>query len=222
MIDWGDEVKPRGSHTGIGGIDLLLKDARKGDLEAVKQHLERKPRLLDAYSGGHNRSFVWEAVRGGRKEVVEYLLEQGADATIPGRIRSQIQVLLPPLCIAERYRRKGIARLLREHGVELDFYSHCYLGNHGAVDPVIEGQPGLLDKEVGFESVWRVTALHYAVAGGHEALVRLMLEKGATVRPYTRLLFNITARLKRPDLHAMLVEGGADDSLTERWFCDQV
>src|SRR5262249_44423577 len=95
MIDWGDETKPR-SHSGRIGLDRILKDARRGDHEAVRAHLRRDPSLLLAMSGGHNRTFLWEATRGGHPDLVQYLLEAGANPNIPGRIRAECTVLLKP------------------------------------------------------------------------------------------------------------------------------
>ena len=109
---WGPEVKPRSGHSGRLGIDKILKEARRGDLKSVKRHLNQDPDLLLAKSGGHNRTFLWEATRGNRVEVVQFLLQAGADPNVPGRTRSEIPVLLKPYCIARRYRRLEIAELL--------------------------------------------------------------------------------------------------------------
>ena len=55
---WGPEVKPRSEHSGRPRIDNILKEARRGDLESVKRHLNQDPTLLLAKSGGHNRTFL--------------------------------------------------------------------------------------------------------------------------------------------------------------------
>ena len=65
---------------------------------AVKRHLKRDPSLPLAKSGGHNRTFLWEATRGKRVEVVRFLLHVGADPNIPGRTRSEIPVLVQGGC----------------------------------------------------------------------------------------------------------------------------
>lgn len=76
MIDWGNEAKAR-PHSGRVGIDRILKDARRGDLNAVQAHLKRDPTLLLAKSGGHNRTFLWEATRGNQRAVMKFLMEKG-------------------------------------------------------------------------------------------------------------------------------------------------
>ena len=128
MIDWGDEVKPR-PHSGRVGMDRVLKDARRGDVPAVRAHLRRDPSLLRAKSGGHNRTFLWEATRGNHPGLVKYLLEAGADPNVPGRTRSECVVLLKPYCVARWYRRSELATTLLRAGTVVDIYSACFLGN---------------------------------------------------------------------------------------------
>jgi len=216
MIDWGDEVKPR-SHSGRVGIDQILKDARRGDLQAVQEHLRRDPSLLLAKSGGHNRTFLWEATRGNHLNVVNYLIEAGADPNVPGRTRSEIVVLLKPFCIARHYRRAAIAERLLQAGSVVDIYSACYLGDAERVRDLLEEDSTLLLREQDDDSVWRVTPLHHAVAGGHEQLARSLIERGARVAPYTRLLCNAAIRMGHPELIQVLLDGGADRALLKEW-----
>src|SRR6185503_19282610 len=158
MIDWGNEEKPR-PHGGRLGMDELLKDARRGDLRAVRGHLRRDPSLLLAKSGGHNRTLLWEATRGNHPNLVEYLLKAGADPNVPGRIRSEIVVLLKPYCIAQRYRRTRLAERLLQAGTVLDIYSACFLGDTERVQGLLDADPSLLVREQEDDSVWRVIPL---------------------------------------------------------------
>ena len=212
---WGNESKPR-PHSGRLGMDKILKDARRGDLAAVKKHLKADPTLLLAKSGGHNRTFLWEAARGNRIEIATFLLKAGADPNVPGRIRAEIPVLLKPYCIAVRYRRRELIKLL-ETRTEIDVYSACYLRDVNCVREWLKREPSLLTAEQEEESVWRVTPLHYAVTGGHEELVRELIERGALVAPYTRLLCDAAVRMKHLELIPLLVAGGADPDLVKIW-----
>jgi ankyrin repeat protein len=217
MIDWGDEVKPRSQHSGRIGLDQILKDARRGDQRAVQGHLRRDPSLLLAKSGGHNRSFLWEATRGNRLALVKYLLQAGADPNVPGRIRSECVVLLKPYCVARRYRHPKLAQLLLHAGTVIDIYSACYLGDSERVRELLGAEPGLLRQEQEDDTVWRVTPLHFAVSGGHEELTRWLIQQGARVAPYTRLLCNAAVRMGHPELLPVLLEGGADRKLARVW-----
>ena len=172
-LDWGHEVKPR-PHSGRVGIDKVLKDARRGDLRAVKEHLRRDP-------------------------------------------RSEIVVLLKPYCIAVRYRRAELAEMLLEAGTEIDIYSACFLGDVQRVRALLEKDLSALKREQEDDSVWRVTPLHHAVAGGHEKLTRSLIEAGAEVAAYTRLLCNATVRMGHPELLPVLLDGGADRELARVW-----
>jgi ankyrin repeat protein len=216
MIDWGNEVKPR-AHNGRVGMDAMLKDARRGDLKAVKLHLQRDPSLLLAKSGGHNRTFLWEATRGNQLEVMEYLIDAGAESNVPGRIRAEIVVLLKPYCVARHRRLSEATELLMRARTEVDIFSACFLGDISSVQQLLKRKPHLLTQEQEEDSVWRVTPLHFAVAGGQEELVRMLIKRGARVRPYTRLLANAAVRMKHPELIPILLQGGADPRLTQEW-----
>ena len=151
---------------------------------------------------------------------MRFLLREGADPNIPGRIRAEITVLLKPYCIARRYRRLALARMLEKAGTIVDIYSACYLGDTERVQDLLNAEPNLLTREQEADSVWRVTPLHYAVAGGHEQLARWLISEGAPVKPYTRLLCDTAVRQKHPELIPVLVEGGADRDLVEGWGLD--
>jgi len=216
MIDWGNEVKPR-PHSGQVGLDTVLKDARRGNLAAVKAHLKREPSLLLAKSGGHNRTFLWEATRGNQRKVVEYLLAAGADPNVPGRIRSEVVVLLKPYCVARHFGHNDLTGLLLEAGTVIDIYSACFLGDLKRVRRLLQANRSLLTEEQEDDSVWRVTPLHYALAGGHQKVVRLLIDAGAPVRKYTRLLSNTAVRMNHPELLPVLLDAGADKQLLKQW-----
>ena len=175
------------------------------------------PFLLSESGGGHNRSMVWEAVRGGKGDILTFLIEHGAVLNIPG-LRAQIQVLLTPLAIAKRYRRHALAEQLMVTGQGLNFYEYCFFGDLDAVATAISKQPQLIHREADFEAVWRVTAMHYAAAGGQLELMRYLQQQGAETRPYSRLLLNIAARRKSTEMLELLKQGGVDQDLIAEWF----
>jgi ankyrin repeat protein len=170
-----------------------------------------------AKSGGHNRTFLWEAIRGNRVNLVKHLLNAGTDPNVPGRIRSEIVVLLKPYCIALRYGHPELAELLLQASTVIDIYSACFLGDADRVQHLLDEDPSLLVKEQDDDSVWRVTPLHHAVAGGHEQLTRSLVEKGAKVKPYTRLLCDAAIRMKHSELVTVILDCGADRKLAQVW-----
>jgi ankyrin repeat protein len=210
MSDWGNEIKSS-KPIGRGGMDKMLKDARRGDLEAVQRQLSRDPSLLLAMSGGHCRTFLWEATRGNRPELVKYLLKIGADPNTPGRISAEVNLLLKPYCIARKFGRIELSQLLLQAGTVIDIYSACFLGDSNRVQTLLDEDPTFLFEEQD-EDFYRVTPLHFAVAGGHEKLTRSLIEQGAKVAPYTRMLFFLALRIERLDLIKLLVDSGADPS----------
>jgi hypothetical protein len=173
--------------------------------------------LLLAISGGHNRSFLWEATRGNRVVLVKYLLKAGADPNVPGRIRSECVVLLKPYCIARRNRHTGLADVLLKAGTVIDIYSACYLGDIQRAQELLDAQPSLLAQEQEEDTVWRVTPLHYAVSGGNEKLADWLIKQGAKVKPYTRLLCNAAVRMGHSVIIPILLQGGADKKLARVW-----
>lgn len=129
---------------------------------------------------------------------------------------------MPPLCVAIRFKKHNAIELLRSKGVALDFYSHCFLGNLKEVQHTLNAKPALLNTEVDFDSVWRVTAFHYAVAGGNIEMVNYLASAGAVVRPYSRLLFNILARQKGEEMYDALINAGIDERYARNWYKHQV
>ena len=91
--------------------DLSIHEAvRRGNIEAVKQHLAAGTDV-DAKDGRFgNRTPLFSAIYYGHKEIVELLLANGADVNV----RSFGG--LTPLNMADEQGEKEIADLLRKHG----------------------------------------------------------------------------------------------------------
>ena len=84
--------------------------AREGDIAAVKQHLAAGTDVnaTDEFLG---MTILHDAVLGGQKEIVEFLIAEGADVNAMGRTS------LTPLDTALKASlNKEIADLLRKHG----------------------------------------------------------------------------------------------------------
>ena len=110
--------------SGISEIDAgTLKLAAKGDVQAVKRLVARDPGVVSNTSAGHSRSLLWEAVRGGHRELVELLVERGADVNAPGRYRNETLVLVSPYVIAKTRGHDDLARYLLGQAAAIDIWS---------------------------------------------------------------------------------------------------
>lgn len=190
--------------------DRMLKLAAKGDLCAIAALLEDNPRLLNAASGGHNRTLLWEAANAGRWDTVRFLIEAGADPNTPGRYRHETIVLAKPYCIAVAKKRVEIAEYLIQHGTEIDIYTAAYLGQMATVERWLAERPELLNQYQPEDAIWQVTALHHALAGMQLPVAAYLVESGAQVSEHASLLFDIACRRARMDLIEVLVNGGAE------------
>ena len=191
-------------------FDKVLKIAAKGDLGGVRSILKEYPEVLNKASEGHHRTLLWEAVNKNRRELVEYLVDQGADVNIPGRYRSQTFVLLKPYCIAHKNKKEGLKDYLFINGHEMDIHSLAYLGRNEDLTQKIhtdQKQINLAQKE---DKIWEVTPLHFAVSGKHISTTELLLEAGAEVSNYSRLLYEIACRNNSMDTIKLLTKFGGD------------
>jgi ankyrin repeat protein len=121
------------------------------------------------------------ASRRGQTEIIRILLERFADAETPTHLRECFQTALHDAC---QYGHLAVARLLAEHGAEVD----------------------------GKESD-ATTPLNAASAGGHLDIVQMLLENGADInlpdyRGMTPLINAIM--LGHPKIARLLIEHGAD------------
>jgi ankyrin repeat protein len=124
--------------------------AREGDLARVKKYLAGDPKLVSSRDGA-GRTPLTAAAIGGQKEVVVFLLSQGADVNDRGFMR-----MTPMADMAAGWGQRddkkctGIAEVLLSHGALID-----------AID------------------AYGTTPLYRAAESGHTQMVRLLLEKGA-------------------------------------------
>jgi truncated hemoglobin YjbI len=189
-------------------VDSLVL-ARRGDLVALRELLQRAPDVLD--SPTHAARLLHLAALNGRLEVVELLLDGGVDANKPSQIGSLIFVT--PLCAARLRRRKHIEALLLSRGAQEDVFTHAFLGQIA----YLEKELALAQASDPAVDALEITPVHHAVAGGQvEALRRLASSK--PLRNGERALRMAAARQNVAMVH-LLLEHGADASSigTGRW-----
>ncbi len=189
--------------------DQRLKLAAKGDLPAVQALLATEPALLNARSGGHRRTLLWEAARMGRMAVVTFLIEAGADPNLAGRYRHETIVLVKPYCIALLKKRTEIAGYLLDHGTLINGYTATFLGQLATLKQHLSSDPSLIHQPHPDDEVHASTLLHYALAGGQYETAKYLIEREADVVTAAPLLFDIVCRRGRMDLVTLLVNNGA-------------
>ena len=205
-------------------LAIIVRAAARGDLAAVRKFVDEDPSWLHTV-GAHGRTMLWEAARRGRADVVEFLIERGADVNICGCHLSEHFVEVSPYCVAKSAGHDELADCLLRNGATIDIHSAAYLGDRQQVLSFLEHDPSLAnaahpqhDKqrqvrdrlvfEPGDES-WAMP-LHYAVSGGHKDVVELLIALGAVVAPHSSALLAYVVRRDRLDLLNTLLEHGAD------------
>ena len=182
--------------------------AGRGDLAAVRDVLAQQPAWIRRV-GSHGRTMLWEAAYRGRLNVVEHLLDHGADIHARGCHFTPLLVEIPPLCAARCKGHHKVAELLRRRGAQEDFHSAVFLGNTEAVRRRLQRQPALAAVEVPqHDPHLRATALHYAVSPGHDSLVALLLAHGADPAPYSNWLARFCIWRRRADILERLFAAG--------------
>ncbi|MEM7226535.1 MAG: ankyrin repeat domain-containing protein [Pseudomonadota bacterium] len=183
--------------------------AAKGDLAGVRGLVRDHPEFLNRI-GPHNRTLLWEATRKGRFEVVTFLVESGAESNVPGRYNNESRVLLTPYCAALYYKRDRVADYLRTKSAPPDLERAAFLGHQKDVLRRLAKSAKLIHEEDSWDAIYYMPLLAFAVAGGHEILVKELIKRGARIRPYSLTLLNLAARIGRLDLIDLLVAHRAD------------
>jgi ankyrin repeat protein len=122
---------------------------------------------------------------------VRELIERGAEVSPLGSYYTPMLVELNPLAVARQAGRAGLADLLEENGATDDLYAACHRGDLQAVSDFLAADPEAINRAarpdqdhrwLGFHSI------HYAVAAGQHAMVKLLVGFGAEVAGHLKLL----------------------------------
>lgn len=125
---------------------------------------------------------------------------------------------MPPLCAALAARRESIAALLVAHGAQYDIFTAACLGDVDAVRELLDLSPELADAADPGGDVARVTPLMHAVAAGRFEVAQLLLQRGATVGPNSARLVRAAANRGHEALLDLLLEHGATPAIgAGRW-----
>ena len=195
-----------------------LKSAIHGDLERVLKILDREPEILNK-RGPHVRTFLFEAVRKGREDVVRWLIAHGADIGLTGCYNSETFVQLNPLTAARHYGHSSIEALLTAHGATNDIFRSAFCGDIERVKQELDKHPEHLHAEDPCDRIYFTPLLSFFVAGNHSDGVSWMVEQGASVTEYSVQLLFLAAHNDNPALVGFLLERGAELESADSSLC---
>ena len=202
----------------LGGC--LHDAARKGDIDAAKQALSLGADInsLEAW-GTANFPFgtidtpLIIAARHRHADMVEYLIEQGADVNEKG------EAWYTPLFCATANGDEQIVRILLENGAKIEpFGSHDSALNSAAKAGHIDIVRLFLERgaHINRKGIDEATALHNAASGGYVDLARLLIDNGADVNAraaYDCTPLHFAAWKNNIAIGRLLLEHGADPEL---------
>ncbi|KAH8204346.1 hypothetical protein TruAng_001509 [Truncatella angustata] len=171
---------------------------------------QKTPKTLNA-QGGHYGTALQAASRNGHKEIVELLLEKGAEINIQsGQFETALQA-------ASYIGHKEIVELLLEKGAEVNIQSGksetaLQAASRNGHKEIVEL---LLEKgaEINIQSGHYGTALQAASCTCHKEIVELLLEKGAEVNiqsGYYGTALQAVSRNGHKEIVRLLLEKGAE------------
>ena len=214
-------------------LKIVVAAAGRGDLETVRELLDDKPAWIHTV-GSHGRTMLWEAAYRGKLEMIEFLLESGADINLPGCYHIQHRLEITPYCVARLKGRDVVADYLLQHGATIDIHTAAYLGDYDAVLSHLDSDPSLVNsgylqavmlpagKPHSFEhreTAW-ATPICYAIMGGNPAIVELLISQGAIIEPYSERYLNYAVSEDRVEITQLLLDNGADPSKVPRILAD--
>ena len=214
-------------------LKIVVAAVGRGDLETVRQLVDDTPAWIHTV-GSHGRTMLWEAAYRGKLEMVQFLLDRGADINLPGCYHIQHRLEITPYCVARYEGRDLVADYLLQRGATLDIHTAAYLKDYDAVRSQLETDPDLINsgslqtvmlpagQPHSFEyreTAW-ATPLCYAIVGGNLAIVELLISRGATITPYSERFLDYAIAYDRVEIAKLLLENGADPSKAPRILDD--
>ena len=214
-------------------LKIVVAATGRGDIETVRQLVDDNPAWIHTV-GSHGRTMLWEAAYRGRLEMVQFLLERGADINLPGCYHIQHRIEITPYCVARYEGRDPVADYLLQQGATIDIHTAAYLKDYDTVRSHLDNDTDLVNS--GYlqavmlpagephtfehrEAAW-ATPLCYAIVGGNPAIVELLIARGATITPHSERFLDYAIAYDWVEIVELLLENGADPSKAPRILDD--
>ena len=157
------------------------------------------------------------ATLAGRVEVVEWLLDHGADANSPAPLpvrviggALELVFFVTPLCATRMTRRQEISALLLRRGAKEDVFTAAFLGDLPLVRRLLSERASLAQIPDPATDVLTITPIHHAVAGSQLPILRTLLDHtDEPVQTGSRAL-RAAAERGSAEMIELLLEHGAD------------
>lgn len=183
-------------------LNRIHRAAMGGDIETVKQCLD-KGVAPDTRKGEGLTPLCLSAAKG-HKEIVELLLDYGADANQGLDEEDGMN----PLLEAALKEQTEVVETLVNRGAVVGLHFSAYQGDLTTVREQL--QQGAAINSMRNRGM---TPLHLAALGGHVEVVKFLLNQGADVNAYAYLSetpLHIAIRQHQRDIIQLLIESGAD------------
>ncbi len=214
-------------------LKIVVAAAGRGDLETVRQLVDDNSEWIHTV-GSHGRTMLWEAAYRGKLEMIQFLLERGADINLPGCYHIEHRLEITPYCAARHKGRDRVADYLLQHGATVDIHTAAYLGDYDTVRSHLDNDADIVNSGYlqavmlpagephSFEhrqTAW-ATPLCYAIVGGNPAIVELLISRGATVKPHSERFLDYAIAYDWVEIAKILLENDADPSKAPRILDD--
>lgn len=188
----------------------IHKAASKGDMEKVKELLNKDPELVNSKDDNGSRPIHYASLRG-HKNIAELLITRGAD------VNARDQYLSSPLHLAARGGHQEVVDLLIRNGGYTEhknnlgmtpLYFACLEGRNNIAALLIAKGADINTKRSDGE-----TLLHIASAIGNKEIVELLIKKGLTVnirRRYGITPLHLASTFGQKLVVEILIANGAD------------
>jgi ankyrin repeat protein len=162
----------------FAGADDIHSAVQQGDLLKTQNLIAKDPSVLDSKTED-GRTPLHVAVIGGHKELVEYLIREGANIDAPDKEGRT------PLLNAIIFKKPELAHMLIERGADVKIKSKeganaiiyaLFFGPEDLIVPILDSGQDVNERYEG-----GVTLMQGAAAFGHKNALNILLERGADV-----------------------------------------